>query len=282
MRREHQERTIVGGRKFYDNNIMSIRKKSLLPLLACFHSMYYVTAFLDPSRIDPSPSSKTKLFETKEDLKALANKLNPVIGFFDPLGLTNAALWGKGEEFTIGWLRQSEIKHGRVAMAAFVGYCVQSNFVFPWALSWDGTPHPSVNLSPPEQWDAIPLESKLQIILFIGFLEWFSELKNDDFNAHYTKGGQPGKFPPFRDGGIPHPVPFNLYDPFGLSKKLSADTKESKLVSELNNGRLAMLGIIGFLSEQKITGSVPILSGVVKPYAGEVMAPFEADFTLLF
>jgi Chlorophyll A-B binding protein len=88
----------------------------------------------------------------------------------------DAAFWGKSEEATIGWLRQSEIKHSRVAMAAFVGYCVQSNFHWPWAMTMDGTPFPSIELSPPEQWDALPLPSKLQIILFIGFLEWVSRI----------------------------------------------------------------------------------------------------------
>jgi len=249
-------------------------------LLAAFTTVLEVASFQLATVI----STRTKLlhrtaqFESKEDLRVLANKLNPVLGFFDPLNIADSAYWGKDGEFTIGWLRQSEIKHGRVAMAAFVGYCVQSNFVFPWAISLDGTPHPSINLSPPEQWDAIPLEGKLQIILFIGFLEWFSELRNDDFNPHYTKGGKPGKYPPFK-GNLPHPVPFNLYDPFGLAENLEEETKAQKLLSELNNGRLAMLGITGFLTEQKIPGSVPLLSGVVKPYSGEVMAPFEADFT---
>ena len=203
------------------------------------------------------------------------------MGYFDPLGVTESALWGTSNEFTIGWLRQSEIKHGRVAMAAFVGYCVQSNFHFPWAMTLDGTPFPSTSLSPPEQWDALPLGAKLQIILFIGFLEFYSELAPGvgvgSGQTHYTQGGKPGKFPTF--DAIPHPVPFNLYDPFCFNKNMSEETKERRLRAEINNGRLAQLGIIGFLCAQTIPGSVPALVGVVKPYSGEVMAPFSADFS---
>jgi len=89
-------------------------------------------------------------------------------------------------------------------------------------------------------------------------------------------GGKPGDFPDFVSGptGIPHPVPFNLYDPFKFSKNMSEEKKESRLRAEINNGRLAMLGIFGFLSEQVTSGSLPALSGIVKPYSGEVMAPF--------
>ena len=37
-----------------------------------------------------------------------------------------------------------------------------------------------------------------------------------------------------------------------------------------------MLGIMGFVAESKVEGSVPALTGIVKPYAGEVMAPFSS------
>lgn len=226
--------------------------------------------------------STSQLHETKADLESLAKGLNPVVNYWDPLQLTESGFWGLDESGTVGWLRQSEIKHGRVAMAAFVGYCVQSNFHFPWAMTLEGAPFPSIDMSPPEQWDSLPFASKLQILLLVGFLEFYSELTPKEGAEggieHYTKGGQPGKYPTF--DALPHPVPFNLYDPFGFNKNMSDETKEKRLRAEINNGRLAMLGIFGFLSAQTIPGSVPALSGIVKPYSGEVMAPFSGDFSL--
>jgi hypothetical protein len=34
-----------------------------------------------------------------------------------------------------------------------------------------------------------------------------------------------------------------------------------------------MIGIMGFMAEAKVPGAVPALDGLVKPFAGDVMAP---------
>jgi hypothetical protein len=186
--------------------------------------------------------------------------------------LATISIWGESNEASIGFLRQAEIKHGRVAMAAFVGYVVQSNgFHWPWPMMSDGTPFPFEAGSPPEQWDALPDAAKWQILLFIGFLEHFSESNG----THYMRGGMPGAFPKLTESDkIPHPVPFNLFDPLGFSNNRSEEAKTRGRIAELNNGRLAQIGIIAFLCEQKLAGSVPLLEGLVTPYAGEPMAPF--------
>lgn len=59
-------------------------------------------------------------------------------------------------------------------MFAFVGYIVHANGIkFPWAMEMDGTPFPTVS-SAPEAWDSISDAAKVQIFLFIGFLEFVS------------------------------------------------------------------------------------------------------------
>jgi hypothetical protein len=213
--------------------------------------------------------------ESKADLEALAADLNPIVKFYDPLNLAEAEFWGTTNEETIGFLRHAEIKHGRVAMFAFVGYIVHANGIkFPWAMQMDGTPFPT-GTNPPELWDSVGDSAKWQIFSLIGFLEFWSELSTPN-HKHYMKGGKPGDYPDFESGpdGIPHPIPFNFYDPFKLSKNKSEESKAKGLKAEINNGRLAQLGIFGFLCEQTIPGSVPALSGIVQPYSGEVMAPF--------
>ena len=91
--------------------------------------------------------------------------------------------------------------------------------------------------------------------------------------THYMSGGKPGEFPDFNASIIPGGA-LNLYDPFGWNKNLSAERKADGLKKEINNGRLAMIGIMGFLAEGKVEGSVPVLKGIIPSYGGEPMAPF--------
>ena len=73
-------------------------------------------------------------------------------------------------------------------------------------------------------------------------------------------------------------MPLDLWDPVGFTKNASPEKKERGRLIEINNGRLAMLGLFGFLAESKLPGSVPALGGIALPYDGDYMAPFAADF----
>jgi hypothetical protein len=217
-------------------------------------------------------------------LKELAKKLNPVVGYWDPLNI------GETSPENIGWFRHAEIKHGRVAMAGFVGYCIQANGIhFPWALQGPIGPInsdlPTITFGdiaaaggPSDQWDALPSSAKLQILGAVGFLEMCGEASvflEADGQQHYVRGGKPGYYPTFKDK-FPHPVPFNLFDPFGLTSKMTPEKKEKSLLAEINNGRLAMLGMFGLISASKGL-IVPGLDSLgIAPYAGEPMAPFAA------
>ena len=92
--------------------------------LAVLSAITGSTAAFAPAQVG---RASTSVAETKADLEALAKKLNPVVGFYDPLNLAEAEFWGTSNEATIGFLRHAEIKHGRVAMFAFVGYIVHAN-----------------------------------------------------------------------------------------------------------------------------------------------------------
>merc|ERR1719327_841550 len=201
-----------------------------------------------------------------EDMKALAIKQNPVVGFWDPLGIVTEDTAPE----TIGWFRHAEIKHGRVAMAGFVGYCVHANGItFPWDIQktldfGPGWPYTkdlaelsfadiSAAGSPGDMWDALPTAAKVQIILVVGLLEMHGENSlalEADGQKHYVRGGKPGYYPSFK-GRYPHPVPLDLWDPFGFTKKMSAERKEQALRAEVNNGRFAMIGLFGLLSASK-------------------------------
>jgi hypothetical protein len=237
------------------------------------------------SRPSVATRSSQVHMETMAELKSKAMDLNPVVGYFDPLKLSEQEYWGQSNEATIAWLRHSEIKHGRIAMAGFVGYCIHENGIhWPWPLA-SSLPDYSkfAGLSAPAVWDACPQWTRIQIIIVIGFFEWWSENKfvlESDGTTHYMRGGKPGYFPTFKE--VPHAVPWNLFDPFGFQKKLSAEQKATKLNAEINNGRLAMLGLMSLISEARVPGAVPALAGKIKPYTGEVMGPFNGNDDFIF
>ena len=220
--------------------------------------------------------------------------LGSTIGFWDPLGVTNLNFWGLGEEGTIGYLRHAEIKHGRVAMAGFLGFCVQSTplvageHTLPFRYRGENGLFPTPpyrgfvpDVSPQEQWDNIPLIGKLQILTFVGMLESYGEgAGSPDGYVHYTKGGLPGYYPPIVGGGGGQ-ITLNLYKPFDIFPEQDEAEKTRGRQVEINNGRLAMLGIISLLTESNGL-IVPPLDGIESfpKYAGNVMIPFSNDFSL--
>merc|ERR1712118_282874 len=219
-----------------------------------------------------------------DELIELAESTPGPVQYWDPLKLSEKEFWGQSNDATIGFLRHAEIKHGRVAMAGFVGYCLHENGIrWPFPLSSSLPDYSSFEgLSAPAVWDATPQAARLQILAAVGFFEFWSEWDyalEADGTTHYMRGGKPGYVPSFDF----LPLPLNLFDPFGFTADLSEEEKATKLYREINNGRLAMLGLFSLISEARVPGAVPALAGLIKPYDGEVMAPLtDLDTNLAF
>jgi len=191
-------------------------------------SLASAAAFMAPAQ--PARSTAVRA------LKDMAGVTNPV-GVFDPWGL--AAMGG---DETILWYRAAELKHSRVAMLATAGWIVNALGVsFPGDLAY-GQPFSSLSHLPHEAWDAVPYAGKLQMLLAIGAVEFVSETKK----PHYTKGGEMGL----------------QCDPLGLAKGMDAAALRKRQNRELNNGRLAMIGIMSFFAASDIPGSVPALPDI--------------------
>merc|ERR1712018_706527 len=141
----------------------------------------------------------------------------------------------------------------------------------------EGLDFPSTDLSPEAQWDAIPVDAKWQILFVIACLELWDETGGGR-DAHYMRGRQAGKYPTFQAFRDDIHFILDLYDPFGFFKKMTQEKKDKRLVMEINNGRLAMIGIFGFIAADAVPGSVPALADIAQPYDGDIMAPFEANF----
>ncbi|KAH8062359.1 chlorophyll A-B binding protein [Aureococcus anophagefferens] len=111
--------------------------------------------------------------------------------------------------------------------------------------------------SPLEAWEATPFDGKVQILIAIGLAEFHSEF-GAPYKTHYTKGGSfPGNQLNFLGDS-------KWEDVWGgkVISTTSAKTDAQFLNqqnAELNNGRLAMIGVMGFSAAALVPGSVPLL-----------------------
>jgi len=153
--------------------------------------------------------------------------------FWDPAGLAK----GKSDEQLLHW-RAVELKNGRVAMLACLGW-------FHVAAGWhpigDGAARVRVSDDPLINVTQLPMGGAFQVVFTIMCLEWLT--------TYVCK-------PPAR----------RPWDILGWSDVIAdeeyPDWKENQ-VKELNNGRLAMVGIIGLIAQDALTGDY--VAGVGKP-----------------
>jgi hypothetical protein len=191
--------------------------------------------------ISPMTTRPAAVMSAADKLEGAAHETGFTV--WDPVGFADL-----GSPATLAWFRHAELKHGRVCMAAFVGWLVAVSGVhFPGLCSFsEGVSFEDLSkLAPLEQWSALPALGKQQIIAAIGIIEHQSEWK---IKPHYMKGGTPGSLKGLK----------SFWDPAGLTSKMSPEKLERQRLSELKNGRLAMLGITGVLIANSVPGSIPL------------------------
>merc|ERR1719156_160215 len=165
---------------------------------------------------------------TDSPLRAFESELGvqEPVGFWDPAGFTAD---GSVENFQRR--RQTELKHGRVAMLATMGYITPEitgkipGYLSPSAgLKFEDIPNGLAAIS------KVPTVGWAQIAAYFGFCEFSGGFED-------YKSGTPG------DYGW---KVLTSDDPAEKTKKLSA---------EIANGRLAMVAIIGMFFQDGLTGS---------------------------
>jgi hypothetical protein len=177
-----------------------------------------------------------KVAKTSSALNAFENELGvqPPLGFFDPFDMLKGADQAKFDR-----LRYVELKHGRICQLAFLGNILNRAGVrLGGDIDYHGTSFDSI----PAGWAAVramPYEGIVQIVAFIGFLELFV-MKDVTGEAEF-----PGDF---RNGALD----------FGWDT-FDEETKLQKRAIELNNGRAAMMGILGLMMHEQLGGSIPIV-----------------------
>lgn len=157
------------------------------------------------------------------------NKKLQLTNIHSPLRLIENGPYGTPQQ-NYNHYRSVEVKHGRIAMAATLGQLTQENYHF------DGFISPSSNLQFADipnglgALHAVPLMGWVQIAVIIGLHEVIIKQR-------------PNKVP--GDFGTGY---------FGLAMNDQSSRQIRALNIEIQNGRLAMLGILGMIASEKVHG----------------------------
>ena len=155
----------------------------------------------------------------------------PPLGFFDPFGM----LAGDATQERFDRLRYVEIKHGRICQLAFLGQITtRAGIHLPGDIDYSGHSFDSYpnGVAAIFGENHIPTAGIVQIVALIGALECAFMREVPGF----------AEFPgDFRNG----------YIDFGWDD-FDEETKLQKRAIELNNGRAAMLGILGLMVHELI------------------------------
>jgi len=149
---------------------------------------------------------------------------------FDPVG------FAKDLE-TLDNYREAEIKHGRLAMLAALGWPASERLQPILAKQFGATDLLAKGEKAPSILNG-GLEN-INPLFFVGILAFTAFVETEVLNkVKKRENRQPG------DLG---------FDPLGFSKGKTEDVKRDYALKELQNGRLAMLAIVGYVAEEFVT-----------------------------
>jgi len=195
-----------------------------------------IPEYIYKNKVNPveAVAAYNALIKFKDVVSFAQNKQNTLfnpaneIGVTAPLGVPGFEIWDPAgfcndiSEKQFRQYRSAELKHGRVAMLATFGLIVQANGVkFP---GLEGTPDGIMAAV------TYPSDSFLAVLLLcVGFFE---------LNFLNDEGREPG----------------NFGDPFKLATSGNGTYTTQWRNFEIQNGRLAMFGVIGTIAAEYVSG----------------------------
>jgi light-harvesting complex I chlorophyll a/b binding protein 1 len=155
--------------------------------------------------------------------------------YFDPLGLTAGAKPADVKKW-----RESEIKHGRLAMLAVVGTIVQEQF-HPFFLT-ESNVGPAI-------YHFQEINSRYPVFGYLATLA-IGIVEGETIVRGWQKTDQTkGIVAPLKDSYTPGDLGF---DPLGLGGEIGSEQFKNYRRQELNNGRVAMIGLAGIIAQELV------------------------------